>query len=122
VFDHDFGIECEVGIKMVSLITCEIWRDGGSISAVVLDGQRHKAFWLQTNHWNHPRERGHENLFVSEGNNPESKENRIEIASPIERQWMDYLARVDDGGAGQEEKKLFQTMIQLLQERQKNLQ
>jgi hypothetical protein len=105
---------------MASLIHSERWRDGGSISAIVLDGQRHWAFWLQTNRWNHPRDAGHENLFVSEGDDPESKRNRIEIASAEERQWLDYLVRVDNSDAGEEPKEQFRTMIDVLRARQKD--
>ena len=106
---------------MASLIKSDGWRDGGSISAVVLDGEQRRAFWLQTNHWDHPRDAGHDNLFVSEGDAPESKQKRVEIASAEERQWLDYLARVDDSGAKDESKAQFQAMIHVLRARQKDL-
>ena len=102
---------------MASLIASDRWRDGGSISAVVFDGQQHKAFWLETNQWDHPGNAGHENLFVSDGNNPESKENKIEVASTEERHWLDYLSRVDIGGVGEEAKKQFRAMIHVLRTR-----
>ena len=106
---------------MASLIATERWRDGGSVSAIVLEGQQRRAFWLQANQWDHPRDAGHENLFVSEGDDPESKEKKIEIASAEERQWLEYLLGVDDSGVGEESKELFQTMIHALRARQKDL-
>ena len=104
---------------MASLINSESWRDGGSVSAIVLEGQQHRAFWLQSNKWNHPRDAGHENLFVSDGGDPESKQNKIEIASAEERQWLDYLVRVEVGDAGEASKEVFQVLIQVLRVRQK---
>ena len=102
---------------MPSLIGSDIWRDGGSLSAVVLDRDGPRSFWLQTNSWNHPRERGHEHLFVSEGTNPESKVNRIDIASIDEHRWLDYLLEVEVSGANTESKKRFQELLAVLQAR-----
>jgi hypothetical protein len=102
---------------MALLIQSYRWRDGGSISAIVLDGERCRAFWLQTNDWDHPRNAGHDNLFVSEGDAPELKQKKIEIASDEERQWLDYLARVDDSGAKDESKEQLQAMICVLRAR-----
>jgi hypothetical protein len=105
---------------MSSLIQSDRWRDGGSISAVVLDGTQHRSFWLQTNSWDHPRQAGHEHLFVSGGDNPEAKENRIEISSVEEQRWLDYLVRVNDTDATLESKDQFQKMIGVLQRRNDN--
>ena len=102
---------------MASLIASDRWRDGGSISAVVFDGQQHRAFWLETNHWDHPKDAGHQNLFVSDGNDPELKKIRIEVGSTEERHWLDYLSRVDLSGVGEEAKRQFQTMIHVLRTR-----
>ena len=106
---------------MASLIESDIWRDGGSISAVVLDGELHRAFWLQTNRWDHPRDAGHDNLFVSEGDRPELKQKIVEVASADERQWLDYLSRVDYTEAESASKEQFQAMLRELRARQKDL-
>jgi hypothetical protein len=107
---------------MASLIESTRWRDGGSISAIVRDGQQHRAFWLQMNRWDHPRESRHENLFVSDGDDPESKQKMIAVASADERQCLDYLLRVDVSAAGTESQEAFQAMRQVLQARQKDSQ
>ena len=60
------------------------------------------------------------NLFVSDGDDPELKEDRIEIASAEERQWLDYLDQVDDRDVAEESKALFRTVIHVLRARQKD--
>ena len=44
----------------------------------------------------------------------------MEIASAEERQWLDYLVRVDYSDAEEGPKKVFQTMIRVIQVRQKD--
>jgi len=92
---------------MPKLIQSDKWRDGGSMSAIVLDEGRHRSFWLQANRWNHPRDAGHEHLFVSDGDDPEKMEQRIEISSIEERQWLDYLTRVDNSDTKPESRLKF---------------
>lgn len=55
------------------LIISEIWRDGGSLSATVSDGESLRSFWLQTNAWDSPSGMGHLELYVSEGSTPIQK-------------------------------------------------
>jgi hypothetical protein len=99
------------------LVQSDTWRDGGSLSATVLDGDRQRSFWLQTNRWDHPRDSGHENLFVSEGERPESKDVMIGIASTEEWQWLTYLQRVDDASAEPESRLRFRQIVDALRVR-----
>ena len=80
---------------MGTVIRCDIWRDGGSISAVVSEGDRTLSFWLQTNDWNLRQEAGHLNLYLSEGMNPELKQTKIDLASADEYKWILYLLQLD---------------------------
>jgi len=105
---------------MASLVRCDIWRDGGSFSATVSDQEQHRSFWLQTNQWSHPRDRGHEHLFVSDGSDPEAMQHKIEVSSTEEGKWLDFLLGVDDTGAAPESKEVFRHMIGVLQARRTN--
>ena len=102
---------------MAALVTSDIWRDGGSLSATVLDGDGHRSFWLQTNRWNHPRNAGHENLFVSDGDRPESKSVLVAIASTEEARWLAFLEKVDDSVASPDSRKRFRSMVAKLRAR-----
>jgi len=95
----------------------DIWRDGGSLSATVLEGDQRKSFWLKTNSWMKPQDAGHEHLFVSEGDVPEAMQHRIEISSPEEGKWLNYLMGVDDSGAEPISKERFRNLIAVLQAR-----
>jgi len=67
-----------------------------SVSAIRAGWAAAQGVLLQSNKWNHPRDAGHENLFVSDGDDPESKQNKIEIASAEERSgliiWSEFEA------------------------------
>ena len=79
------------------LLDSEIWRDGGSLSARIADRGAMLSFWLQTNGWDHPKDAGHEHLYVSKGANPQLKEKKIEMGSVSERRWLSLLrgAKID---------------------------
>jgi len=102
---------------MASLTFCDIYRDGGSLAATVLDGDRHLSFWLQTNFWNHPRDAGHENLFISDGDNPQAKTEKLGISSNEEHQWLNYLLQVNDTDVDADAKRHFRDLIAVLQSR-----
>jgi hypothetical protein len=104
---------------MPSLIQSDLWRDGGSLSATVLDGSKEISFWLQTNDWNHPEQAGHEHLFISNGTDAEAKESRIPISSIEEAHWLDYLVVVDDFRVDDESRGYFRKIVEVLKKRQK---
>jgi len=103
---------------MAILIQSAIWRDGGSLSSVVEDVGSRIGFWLETNNWMHQSvSKGHEHLFVSNSGKPQAKELKIEIASIEERQWLDYLAKVDVSQAEPSSKERFLDMVDILKAR-----
>lgn len=102
---------------MNRLIQSEIWRDGGSLSAVITDGQRAISFWLQTNMWDKPSDKNHLELFVSEGDQPELKETRVGIASQEEVEWTEFLTGVSVEDAGEESQERFSEMLHVLRSR-----
>jgi hypothetical protein len=103
---------------MPTLVAADIWRDGGSLSAVVLqDNGESISYWLQTTSWNHPREAAHSNLFVSPGSNPELLQRKVEIRSEEERQLLELLdatviTECDEEGQGH-----FARMLSILHDR-----
>jgi hypothetical protein len=77
---------------MPILLEAEIWRDGGSLSAVVKNDYGETfSHWLQTTHWGHPRKASHSNLFVSTGSRPELRTRKVEISSDEERLILELL-------------------------------
>lgn len=104
---------------MSSLVQSDRWRDGGSISAVISDCGEFRSFWLQTKRWDHPRDAGHEHLFVSRGSQPEAMQGRIAISSVEEFRWLDYLLHVDDRDAEVGSRETFRKLIDVLRSRQK---
>ena len=105
------------GNKMKRLITCEIWRDGGSLSAIIADGQRATSFWLQTNMWDKPGEKQYLDLFVSHGDQPELKEILVPRGSPEERNWMAFLGEVSLEDSSDDAKERFSQLLQILRDR-----
>lgn len=76
---------------MWQLLTCDIWRDGGSYSATLTRGEDTVSIWLQVGPWDHPGERTYEALFASDGSDPTLKARRIP-SGEAERQWLHVLA------------------------------
>lgn len=75
------------------LLSADIWRDGGSYSAVLESDGRRVALWLQVLHWDHPSEVRHGALYVSCGNDPERREARV---PPLgEHAWFEVLRDAD---------------------------
>jgi hypothetical protein len=106
---------------MSAVIDCDIWRDGGSISAVVTDDDRTLSFWLQTNDWDVPQEAGHLNLYLSEGMNPQLKQTIIELASTDEHKWFLYLLQVDTSKLNDTSLEIFHKFLNTLMLRHTNL-
>lgn len=69
------------------LLDCDLWRDGGSLSATVADRGSKVSFWLQIS----PSSSEHEHLYSSKGPDPASKQTRIKISSTTERRWLAFL-------------------------------
>jgi hypothetical protein len=103
---------------MKRLINSEIWRDGGSLSAIISDGQRVTSFWLQTNMWDKPSEKQHLELFVSHGGQPELKEAFVARGSPEERNWITFLCEASLEDASDDAKERFSELLQILRDRQ----
>lgn len=94
---RDFGARHLDENDMYELISCEVWRDGGSYSATVSNGPRVVSLWLQINAWDRLEAAAYEALFVSEGPDPTQKER---VAEGIEsRRWLAILEREVEIGA-----------------------
>jgi len=102
--------------RVAVLVQSDIWRDGGSLSATVLHGDRHRSFWLDTDRLDDSHD-GHRNLFVSDGERPESREVMIAMASTEELRWLSYLEQVDDAAAADGSRRQFRRMIDVLRSR-----
>jgi|GEM_PF-5346550 hypothetical protein len=102
---------------MPTVLNAGTYRDGGSIFATVAAATQTLSFFLQTNHWDHPRDAGHENLFISKGDRPEATETKLTIGSTEERQWLAFLITADPSGLDLWAAELFQTMLKVLQAR-----
>lgn len=85
-------------MKMWTLLTSELWRDGGSYSASLRDGERVVSLWLQVNEWDRPEEAAYETLFVSEGADPTKKERQLAHGAE-ERRWLAILESEIELGA-----------------------
>jgi len=77
---------------MWQLVSCEIWRDGGSYSAVLTDGAKTVALWLQVSSWRRLEDRRYTGLFQSEGSDATLKSARL--AAHEEARWCQALRQV----------------------------
>lgn len=103
---------------MRRLINAEIWRDGGSLSAVVeADGGRLEAFWLQVAWSKDLKNRWHENLYVSDGSDPLQKTRQVEIRSEQEDELMRMLIVTDVTNSDDDQRRVFAELVQVLRAR-----
>lgn len=103
---------------MPTLVTSEIWRDGGSLSAVIRNEDGNvSSYWLQIAPWDLPREAVHSNLYVTAGAAPEMRQHRVEINSEEERALLALFQSADVQGCDSREKDLFAEIISILQQR-----
>src|SRR5688572_7285062 len=77
---------------MWRLLSCEIWRDGGSYSAVLTDGVKTVALWLQVSSWRRLEERRYTGLFQSDGSDATLKSARV--SAHDEARWCQALRQV----------------------------
>ena len=83
---------------MWQLLACEIWRDGGSYSAVLTDGEKTVALWLQVSSWARLEERRYTGLFQSAGSDATLKSSRV--SAPDEALWCEALRQLLDRAPG----------------------
>mgnify|MGYP000843964698 FL=1 len=103
---------------MPLLVEAEIWRDGGSLSAVVRhDNGEIISYWLQTTHWNHPSEASHSNLFVTPGDRPELLQRKVEIRSEEERVILEHLDATTITECDERGQEHFARMLSILHDR-----
>jgi len=109
---------------MPILVEAEIWRDGGSLSAVIRnDDGSVSSYWLQTTHWNHPSEASHTNIFITVGSSPELCQHRVEVASDEEHAVLALFTSTNTTGCDPTGREHFARMVETLQNRrdQKNI-
>lgn len=103
---------------MSKLINAEIWRDGGSLSAVIEEeGFQLKSYWLQVGQYHDFKDKHHEHLYVSEGDDPLQKECRVEIQSEQEEALLQKLKLTEVTQSDDEPRRRFAQLIQVLQSR-----
>lgn len=101
---------------MWRLIEAEIWRDGGSYSAVITDGAQSLALWLQVNAWTELTQRSYGALHVSPGSDPTLKAQRIPPTD--ERQWLTLLSeQTDTASASDIARQCLGEIVAILRER-----
>lgn len=103
---------------MSKLINAAIWRDGGSLSAVIEDEDLQlKSYWLQIAQYQDFEDRHHEHLYVSEGDDPLRKECRVEIQSEQEEALHQKLKLTEVTQSDDEPRRPFAQLVQVLQSR-----
>lgn len=77
---------------MWNLDFCDIYRDGGSLGAVLSQGTKHVSLFLEIRRWDKPPAiPQYENLWVSEGQVPGSHGEDLTAGSNAERHWLRQL-------------------------------
>ena len=89
------GLVRWVDDDMWHLSNCDIWRDGGSYSATLVDENRSVSLWLQVSSWNHVENRKYEALFVSDGPDATAKQHLVPPGQ-LEREWLNVLENLPD--------------------------
>ena len=76
-----------------ALKSCDIYRDGGSLGAVLTDGSDESvSLFLQIARWDHPKDARHyQSLWVSGGERPGRRGDEIAASSSEERAWLTRL-------------------------------
>ncbi|HEY6724727.1 MAG TPA: hypothetical protein VI197_11890 [Polyangiaceae bacterium] len=101
---------------MWQLISCDIWRDGGSYSAVLANGSSNIALWLQVSPWDRLEARSYAGLFLSQGSDPTLKSNRLGPDEELE--WCRALRQVLDAKPGvAADQELLRELVELLEAR-----
>ena len=89
---------------MWQLSNCDIWRDGGSYSATLVDENRSVSLWLQVSSWDRIEERRYDALFVSDGPDAAAKQHLVPPGE-LEREWLTILEnRLDLTSASESDK------------------
>ena len=71
------------------LLACEIYRDGGSIGAVLSHSGRMVSLFLETGPWDHPEDpKFYRSLWVSDGEIPDTHGTEIQPSSDREKEWL----------------------------------
>lgn len=96
----------------MKLVWCDIYRDGGSYGAVVADGERRTALFLEI----HRQHRSHVfhsygALWVAEGELPSVGTHRVATHAVAERDWLEVLLKLDTSDATQNSRDLLARMI-----------
>lgn len=103
---------------MQKLVHADIWRDGGSLSAVIETASGDlKAYWLQSEWPSDLQHCTHTNLYISDGEDPLRKTNRLEMESPAEGSVLNTLKITDIAHSTAEHRKHFASLIQVIEER-----
>lgn len=72
------------------LIFCDIYRDGGSLGAVLRQADGSVSLFLEIEPWDQPSEsRVYGSLWVAEGEIPSRKGVKLEPASQDEKKWIE---------------------------------
>lgn len=102
---------------MWRLSSCEIWRDGGSYSTTLADGNRSVSLWLQVFQGECLEDRTHEGLFESDGTDPTVKQ-RLVPYGRSEQAWLLMLEQdVDTMSAAGEDIERFADFVAALRQR-----
>lgn len=103
---------------MQKLRHADIWRDGGSLSAVIETASGDlRAYWLQIEWSSNLKLCSHTNLYISNGDDPLQKTNRVEMHSPAEGSLLNVLKTTDIAHSTSEQRKHFASLIQVIEGR-----
>ena len=71
------------------LIACDVYRDGGSLGAVLAHANKRVSLFLEIGPWDHPNDpKVYRSLWVSDGEIPDTHGTELALSSPSEKQWL----------------------------------
>jgi hypothetical protein len=74
---------------MWKLEWCDVYRDGGSLGAVLCEGEERIALFLEVVPWDKPPETlQYKGLRGSEGEIPDSRGEKVPVEADAERSWL----------------------------------
>jgi hypothetical protein len=104
---------------MWKLVFCDIYRDGGSLGAVLSEGTTEVSLFLEILPWDRPPKIfQYKSLWVSQGPIPNSHGEEVPVASSIERHWLWQLENnVSTDTSGKDEQMRFRQLVAALRAR-----
>ena len=101
------------------LVACEIYRDGGSLGAVLSHSNKPVSLFLEIGPWDHPNDpKTYRSLWVSDGEIPDAHGVELQPSSASEKQWLARCTNVRHANDLDEHSvQLFEAFVDALTQR-----